>query len=69
MLKEAVFGAATAAFAGLSFSTSFSILFTIFATAQTPAYNPVLWSGMKYRMIGPNRGGRVTAVTGVPSQP
>ena len=24
---------------------------------------------MKYRMIGPNRGGRVTAVTGVPSQP
>ena len=32
-------------------------------------YNPALWSGMKYRMIGPNRGGRVTAVTGVPSQP
>ena len=24
---------------------------------------------MKYRMIGPHRGGRVTAVTGVPSQP
>ena len=33
------------------------------------AYNPALWSGMKYRMIGPYRGGRVTAVTGVPSQP
>src|SRR5882672_2793700 len=32
-------------------------------------YNPVLWSGLKYRMIGPERGGRVTAVTGVPSQP
>src|SRR5665213_210111 len=32
-------------------------------------YNPALWSGMKYRMIGPERGGRVTAVTGVPSQP
>src|ERR1017187_1673682 len=32
-------------------------------------YNPSLWSGMKYRMIGPVRGGRVTAVTGVPSQP
>ena len=31
--------------------------------------NPSLWSGMKYRMIGPERGGRVTAVTGVPSQP
>src|ERR1700704_4849203 len=32
-------------------------------------YNPALWSGMRYRMIGPERGGRVTAVTGVPSQP
>src|SRR5579883_1576972 len=31
--------------------------------------NPAVWSGMKYRMIGPERGGRVTAVTGVPSQP
>jgi photosystem II stability/assembly factor-like uncharacterized protein len=37
------------------------------ATAQT--YNPALWSGMRYRLIGPFRGGRVTAVTGVPSQP
>ena len=27
------------------------------------------WSGMKYREVGPWRGGRVTAVTGVPSQP
>jgi hypothetical protein len=62
MFKKAVFGAALAAL-------SFSILFTILATAQSPAYNPVLWSGMKYRMIGPNRGGRVTAVAGVPSQP
>jgi len=35
--------------------------------AQTP--NPVLWGNLKYRMIGPERGGRVTAVTGVPSQP
>jgi hypothetical protein len=65
MLKKAVLGAATAALAALSFS----ILFSIFATAQSPAYNPALWSGMKYRRIGPNRGGRVTAVIGVPSQP
>src|SRR5271154_2492421 len=65
MFKKAVFGAATAVLAALLFS----ILFSIFATAQSPAYNPILWSGMKYRMIGPNRGGRVTAVTGVPSQP
>lgn len=37
------------------------------ASAQT--YNPKLWSGLQYRMIGPYRGGRVTAVTGVASQP
>jgi photosystem II stability/assembly factor-like uncharacterized protein len=41
---------------------------SIFA-ADSTGYTPALWSGMKYRMIGPNRGGRVTAVTGVPSQP
>ncbi|MGH9475901.1 MAG: WD40/YVTN/BNR-like repeat-containing protein [Terriglobales bacterium] len=40
------------------------------AAAQAPAsYNPALWSGMRYRNIGPFRGGRVTAVTGVPSEP
>src|SRR5262245_39677483 len=35
--------------------------------AQSP--NPAMWSNFRYRMIGPERGGRVTAVTGVPSQP
>jgi photosystem II stability/assembly factor-like uncharacterized protein len=38
------------------------------ALAQT-SYNSALWSGMHYRLIGPFRGGRVTAVAGVPSQP
>src|SRR4029453_15667334 len=28
-----------------------------------------LFKGMKYRLVGPSRGGRVTTVTGVPSQP
>src|SRR5206468_4462057 len=28
-----------------------------------------LFKGLRYRMVGPNRGGRSTAVTGVPSQP
>src|SRR5258708_14845294 len=28
-----------------------------------------LVNGLKYRLIGPSRGGRVTTVTGVPSQP
>jgi photosystem II stability/assembly factor-like uncharacterized protein len=40
-----------------------------FFLAQADSLNPALWSGMKYRMIGPERGGRVTAVTGVPSEP
>ena len=31
--------------------------------------NPATFSGLKYRMIGPARGGRVTAVTGVAGQP
>jgi photosystem II stability/assembly factor-like uncharacterized protein len=37
--------------------------------AGAQAYNPKLWSGLHYRNVGPIRGGRVTAVTGVPSQP
>jgi photosystem II stability/assembly factor-like uncharacterized protein len=38
-------------------------------TAATQSYDPMLWSGMTYRNVGPIRGGRVTAVTGVESQP
>ncbi len=32
-------------------------------------YTPKLYEGLDYRMIGPYRGGRVTAVTGVPGNP
>ena len=32
-------------------------------------YAPALYAGLTYRMIGPTRGGRVTAVAGVASQP
>lgn len=32
-------------------------------------YDASQWSGLHYREVGPYRGGRVTAVTGVPSQP
>ena len=39
------------------------------AGAQHATFDSTLWSGMHYRMIGPERGGRVTAVTGVASQP
>ncbi len=35
--------------------------------AQTP--DPAFFDGLRYRLVGPSRGGRVTTVTGVPSQP
>jgi hypothetical protein len=35
----------------------------------TAAVDPALFRGLEYRLLGPSRGGRVTAVTGVPSQP
>ncbi len=31
--------------------------------------DPALFAGLRYRLVGPSRGGRVTTVTGVPSQP
>src|SRR5258707_5289172 len=36
--------------------------------AQAP-YNPNLYSGLKWRMLGPFRGGRVDAVSGVHGRP
>ncbi|HXT71484.1 MAG TPA: hypothetical protein VN700_17140 [Vicinamibacterales bacterium] len=36
---------------------------------QMASVDPLLFRGMKFRLLGPSRGGRVTAVTGVPSQP
>jgi photosystem II stability/assembly factor-like uncharacterized protein len=42
---------------------------SILCGAGAETVNPALWSGLKYRTIGPERGGRVTTVTGVPSQP
>jgi photosystem II stability/assembly factor-like uncharacterized protein len=37
--------------------------------ADMASQDTLLLRGMRYRMVGPNRGGRVTAVTGVPGQP
>ena len=34
-----------------------------------PVFAPALYSSLKYREIGPFRGGRAAAVTGVPGQP
>src|ERR1700722_2938345 len=48
---------------------AFLLTFSLYAATQSGSYAPSLWSGLRYRMIGPERGGRVTTVTGVPSQP
>src|SRR5579863_6439191 len=37
--------------------------------ADTPVYDASLFKGMKWRLVGPFRGGRVLAVTGVSGQP
>jgi photosystem II stability/assembly factor-like uncharacterized protein len=39
------------------------------AATDKPAIDPKLYGAMKWRLIGPFRGGRVLAVTGVTSQP
>src|SRR5918993_3187852 len=39
------------------------------STPMLASIDPAFLSGMRYRLVGPSRGGRVTAVTGVPSQP
>ncbi len=45
------------------------VLLGCVALAELPAQDSTLSGGLRYRMVGPNRGGRVTAVAGVPSQP
>src|SRR5262245_30652394 len=37
--------------------------------AQPQSLDPSLYSGLRWRMLGPFRGGRVNAVAGVPGQP
>ncbi len=39
------------------------------ATSQPRTYDASLYGGLRWRMLGPFRGGRVNAVTGVPGQP
>src|SRR5580692_6035642 len=52
------------------FSALGSLLLVALVLAAEPvSFDPQLWSGLRYRMIGPLRGGRVTTVTGVPSEP
>jgi photosystem II stability/assembly factor-like uncharacterized protein len=46
---------------------SFALVTTTATFAQQ--YSPDLYSGMRWRLIGPHRGGRVTAVAGIPGKP
>jgi hypothetical protein len=46
-----------------------SALFLLFPLSLLAQVNPVLVGGMKWRQIGPFRGGRVLAVAGVPGDP
>ena len=39
------------------------------AMAQQAPYDPNLYSGLRWRLLGPFRGGRVDAVSGVPGRP
>jgi len=47
-------------------SFSFCILFL---SSSSQSYNPSLFNCMKWRMIGPHRGGRTVGACGIPSQP
>src|SRR5437016_502018 len=65
-------------FAGLFCSVSLVGSSLLSAQAKAPAAKPIgllasvdtpLFRGLRFRQVGPPRGGRVTTVTGVPSQP
>jgi photosystem II stability/assembly factor-like uncharacterized protein len=43
--------------------------FSLLSCAFSQQFDPSLYSGMRWRLVGPFRGGRSVAVAGVPSQP
>lgn len=55
--------------AALLISPILSLAQTSSRPEQMSAVDPALLRGLRYRLVGPSRGGRVTTVTGVPSQP
>ena len=44
-------------------------LATAASTAFSASYDPKLFSEMRWRSVGPHRGGRTRATAGVPAQP
>ncbi len=53
----------------LSLVVTFAQAQTVSRAPMMPAVDPAFFNGLHYRLVGPSRGGRVTTVTGVPSQP
>ncbi|HYC50976.1 MAG TPA: hypothetical protein VEB19_07710 [Gemmatimonadaceae bacterium] len=51
------------------FSAAVLITLALAQISKASAQDSLLLNGMRWRNVGPNRGGRVTTVTGVPSQP
>ena len=49
--------------------TACSFLFCLSIGADAQSFNPELFNDMKWRMIGPYRGGRTVGAIGVPQQP
>lgn len=50
-------------------SLSLITLLLLALPVYSQAPDPTFFNGLRYRLVGPARGGRVTTVTGVPSQP
>ena len=50
-------------------SLSLIALLLLALPVYSQAPDPSLYNGLRYRLVGPSRGGRVTTVTGVPSEP
>ena len=62
--------------ASISLSILFILLLTNGAIGQRKSkndaqsnMNPDLFKSLKYRSVGPSRGGRATAIAGIPSKP
>src|SRR3982074_2495450 len=53
----------------LGFTGVLYALLLAYAGSVASQVNPDVFSGMKWRQIGPFRGGRVVAVSGVPGDP
>jgi len=50
-------------------SGSLLLLILLLLAIPAQSQSPEFFNGLRYRLVGPSRGGRVTTVTGVPSQP